>query len=134
VLSCSLNDRGSIDFRAEILDESGTPTSEADGHSYKRLLCIAFDIAVFSTYLDERFLHCVFHDGVFESLDDRKKYCLLNEVRARCDAGLQQIITVIDSGLPLDEGGKRFEFSPEEVIRLLHDQGQEGRLFRMSAW
>lgn len=134
VLSCSLNNEGNIEFRAEILNEAGTATSEDDGHTYKKLLCIAFDVAVFSSYLDARFLHFVFHDGVFESLDDRKKHCLLDEVRKRCDAGLQQIITVIDSDLPTDATGKRLEFASGEVVRLLHDQGEEGRLFRMSAW
>ncbi len=134
VLSSSLNKDGNIEFQAEILDEAGTTTSADDGHTYRKLLCVAFDIAVFSAYLDEKFLHFVFHDGVFESLDDRKKRCLLNELRERCDSGLQQIITVIASDLPLDEHGARLEFSEHEVIRLLHDEGDQGRLFRMQAW
>ncbi|MCK5804934.1 MAG: DUF2326 domain-containing protein [Lentisphaeria bacterium] len=134
VLSCSLNNEGNIEFRSEILNESGTATSEDDGHTYKKLLCIAFDVAVFSTYLEHKFLHFVFHDGAFESLDDRKKFCLLAELRKRCDSGLQQIITVIDSDLPVDADGNRLNFSPEEIVRLLHDQGEDGRLFRLSAW
>jgi uncharacterized protein YydD (DUF2326 family) len=134
VLSCSLNKEGNIEFQAEILDESGTATSADDGHTYRKLLCVAFDIAVFSAYLDEKFLHFVFHDGVFESLDDRKKRCLLRELRKRCGEGLQQIISVIDSDLPLDENGNRVEFSADEVIRVLHDQGEDGRLFRMGTW
>ena len=102
--------------------------------TYRKLLCVAFDIAVFSAYLKERFLHFVFHDGVFESLDDRKKHCLLDELQKRCEDGLQQIITVIDSDLPMDENGERLEFAEHETLRLLHDQGDEGRLFRMPAW
>ncbi|MFN9638366.1 MAG: DUF2326 domain-containing protein [Synechococcaceae cyanobacterium] len=134
VLSCCLNREGNIEFRAEILDEAGTATSADDGHTYRKLLCVAFDIAVFSAYLQDSFIHFVFHDGIFESLDDRKKRCLLHEIRERADAGLQQIITVIDSDLPLLEDGSRMEFDKSEVVRLLHDQGDEGRLFRMSSW
>lgn len=134
VLSCSLNKEGNIEFQAEILDEAGTATSADDGHTYRKLLCVAFDIAVFSAYLQDSFIHFVFHDGVFESLDDRKKRCLLHEIRERASAGLQQIITVIDSDLPLLEDGSRMTFDESEIIRLLHDQGDDGRLFRMAAW
>lgn len=134
VLSCALNKEGNIEFQAEILDESGTATSADDGHTYRKLLCVAFDVAVFSAYLEDAFIHFVFHDGVFESLDDRKKRCLLDELRARGEAGLQQIITVIDSDLPLQEDGTRMTFDEHEIVRLLHDQGDDGRLFRMPAW
>jgi uncharacterized protein YydD (DUF2326 family) len=134
VLSCRINDEGNIEFAAEILDESGTTTSADMGHTYKKLLCVAFDIAVFSAFQNERFLHFVYHDGVFESLDDRKKICLLDEIRKRCDAGLQQVITVISSDLPIDADGKRLTFRETEIVRLLHDQGDAGRLFRMPAW
>lgn len=134
VLSCAINKEGNIEFQAEILDDSGTATSADDGHTYRKLLCVAFDVAVFSAYLQETFIHFVFHDGVFESLDDRKKRCLLDELRARSEAGLQQIITVIDSDLPLEEDGNRMTFDDEEVVRLLHDQGDDGRLFRMPPW
>jgi uncharacterized protein YydD (DUF2326 family) len=134
VLSCALNKEGNIEFRAEILDEAGTTTSADDGHTYRKLLCVAFDVAVFSSYLQDEFIHFVFHDGVFESLDDRKKRCLLDELRARSKDGLQQIITVIDSDLPLLEDGSRMTFEENEIVRLLHDQGDGGRLFRMAAW
>ena len=55
-------------------------------------------------------------------------------MRERADVGLQQIITVIDSDLPLLEDGSRMAFDKSEVVRLLHDQGDEGRLFRMASW
>ncbi len=134
VLSCTLNREGNIEFQAEILDETGTATSADDGHTYRKLLCVAFDLAVFVTYLNESFIHFVFHDGVFESLDDRKKRCLLKEMRRLCSEGLQQIITVIDSDLPVDEHGHRVKFAESEIVRLLHDQGDGGRLFRIPAW
>ena len=134
VLSSSLNKKGNIEFQTEILNESGTATSADDGHTYKKLLCVAFDVAIFSAYLKQQFLRFVFHDGVFEGLDNRKKSCLLDELRKRCNEGLQQIITVIDSDLPVNDGGNQLQFSNKEIVRLLHDQGKEGRLFRIATW
>jgi len=45
---------GHLDFRAELLDDAGNATSADRGHSYKKLLCIAFDLAVLRAHLDER--------------------------------------------------------------------------------
>lgn len=55
------------------LDESGNATSADLGHAYRKLLCIAFDLAVLRAHLDDEFPRFVYHDGVLESLDDRKK-------------------------------------------------------------
>lgn len=134
LLSTRVNSEGNVEFSAEILNSSGMATSADDGHTYKKLLCIAFDMALFTSYLHEEFIHFVYHDGVFESLDDRKKIKLLEEIRAKCDAGLQQIITLIDSDLPLNSSGQRLAFPSHEIIRLLHDEGSSGRLFRMEQW
>jgi len=73
LLSVSPNKEGHLEFKAEILDESGNATSADLGHTYRKLLCIAFDFAVLRAHLDAKFPRFVFHDGVFESLDDRKK-------------------------------------------------------------
>lgn len=134
LLSTRVNGEGNVEFSAEIVDGSGVATSADHGHTYKKLLCIAFDMALFSSYLDEQFVHFVYHDGVLESLDDRKKVKLLHEIRAKCDAGLQQIITLIDSDLPVDHLGRRMQFATGEIIKVLHDEGPEGRLFRMDSW
>ena len=73
LLSVSPNQHGHLEFRAEIMDEAGNATSAGMGHTYRKLLCIAFDMAVFRAHLDEKYPKFVYHDGVFESLDDRKK-------------------------------------------------------------
>jgi len=46
LLSVSPNLVGNLEFKAEILDESGNATSADHGHTYRKLLCIAFDLAV----------------------------------------------------------------------------------------
>ncbi len=134
VISSELNKEDHIVFSAEILDDSGVATSADLGYTFKKLLCIAFDIAVFRSYLDQSFVRFVFHDGALESLDDRKKLCLIDTIRASCNDGLQQIVTLIDSDLPVDSTGRRVEFEDEEIVRLLHDEGSDGRLFRMERW
>ena len=134
ILSVSVNREGHLDFDAEILDESGKTTSASLGHTYQKLLCIAFDLAVLRAHLDENFPRFVFHDGIFESLDDRKKNNLITVIRNYADLGIQPIVTLIDSDLPQQSKGESPVFLPEDVIKFLHDDGAEGRLFNMPAW
>jgi uncharacterized protein YydD (DUF2326 family) len=134
LLSVSPNQAGHLDFRAEILDESGNATSADLGHTYRKLLCIAFDLAVLRAHLDDKFPRFVYHDGVFESLDDRKKENLLTVIRRYAELGLQPIITLIDSDLPARAGDEEPVFSPDEIVVTLHDENEQGRLFKMKAW
>jgi uncharacterized protein YydD (DUF2326 family) len=87
-------------------------------------------------HLDDRFPRFVYHDGVFESLDDRKKENLLEVIRRYADLGIQPVITLIDSDLPArgdgDDDGLVFDES--EIVLTLHDENEQGRLFRMRSW
>ena len=134
LLSVSPNQVGHLGFRAEILDESGNATSADLGHTYRKLLCIAFDLAILRAHLDDKFPRFVYHDGVFESLDDRKKENLLTVIRRYAELGLQPIITLIDSDLPVRAVDEVPVFSTDEVVITLHDEGEQGRLFKMKAW
>ena len=133
LLSVSVNQHGHLDFRAELLDEAGNATSADRGHSYMMLLCIAFDLAVLRAHLDDQFPRFAYHDGVFESLDDRKKENLLVVIRRYTALGIQSIITLIDSDLP-QRATPEPVFTPDEIVLLLHDEGESGRLFRMRRW
>jgi len=134
LLSVSPNQLGHLEFRAEILDESGNATSADLGHTYKKLLCIAFDLAILRAHLHNKFPRFVYHDGVFESLDDRKKENLLAVIRRYVELGLQPIITLIDSDLPARAADDEPVFSSDEVVIALHDEDEQGRLFKMKAW
>lgn len=134
LLSVSPNQAGHLEFRAEILDESGNATSADLGHTYRKLLCIAFDLAVLRAHLDDKFPRFVYHDGVFESLDDRKKENLLIIIRRYAELGLQPIVTLIDSDLPARSADDQPVFSPDEIVARLHDEGAQGRLFKTKAW
>jgi uncharacterized protein YydD (DUF2326 family) len=134
LLSVAPNKAGHLEFKAEILDESGNTTSADLGHTYRKLLCIAFDLALLRAYLDSKFPRFVFHDGVFESLDDRKKVNLLAVIRRFADLGIQPIITLIDSDLPIGDVIDEPLFHQSEIVLRLNDESDQGRLFKMSAW
>jgi uncharacterized protein YydD (DUF2326 family) len=134
LLSVSPNQQGHLEFKAEILDESGNSTSADSGHSYRKLLCIAFDLAVLRAHISEKFPRFVYHDGVFESLDDRKKENLLAVIRQYAELGIQSIITLIDSELPVRPEKEGAVFAQNEIILTLHDESDQGRLFKMKEW
>lgn len=133
LLSVSPNKDGHLEFKAEILDETGNATSADLGHTYRKLLCIAFDLAVLRAHMDRKFPRFVYHDGVFESLDHRKKENLLAVIRRYAELGLQPVITLIDSDLPTQDKDAHL-FEAEEIILTLHDEGVQGRLFKMETW
>jgi uncharacterized protein YydD (DUF2326 family) len=91
-------------------------------------------MAVLRANLEKRAPRFVYHDGVFESLDDRKKLNLLAVMREYASFGLQFVITLIDSELPAPAKGDESIFADEEIVLRLHDEGPEGRLFKMAAW
>lgn len=135
LLSVTVNQQGNLDFGADILDESGKATSAGLGHTYRKLLCMAFDLAVLRAHLDTKFPRFVYHDGAFESLDDRKKSKLIEVSRQYADLGIQHIITVIDSDLPdITEASGGAIFAEREIVLRLHDEDEQGRLFRMRGW
>ncbi len=133
LLSVSPNNLGHLEFKADILDESGIATSAGLGHTYRKLLCIAFDLALLRAYIGMKFPRFVYHDGVFESLDDRKKENLLSVIRRYASLGLQPIISLIDSDLP-SRSAENNVFDDSEIVLILHDEDETGRLFKMKTW
>lgn len=134
LLSVTPNNLGHLEFKAEILDEAGNATSADLGHTYHKLLCIAFDLAVLRAHLGYKFPRFVYHDGVFESLDDRKKEKLIEVIRQHADLGIQPIITLIDSDLPTRNENDGPVFNSNEIVLTLHDENDQGLLFKMKAW
>ena len=130
ILSVTLNGEGNLDFRTDFVDGNEMSTNEADGTSYKKLLCVAFDLAMVRAHLGGAFPRFVFHDGVFELLDPRPKQNLLNVIRKHADLGIQSIITVMDFDLP----GAAEGIDANDIVLRLHDDGPDGRLFHFDSW
>lgn len=125
------NSDGNLEFKIGLKDQ----TSVNDGFSYTRTLSAIFDITLLLIHSNDSFYKFSYHDGLFESLDDRVKFKLIDKMREISEShGLQFIISVLDSDIPISETGERIYFSSNEVIRELHDEGNSGRLFRMPAF
>jgi len=132
LIEVTTNTNGHLEFQVYILNSEGKATSASKGHTYKKLLCIAFDLAVIKAHFDDSFPRFVYHDGIFESLDDRKKESLLQIIREFSNEGVQYIATSIDSDLPALPEDQ--QISKTETIVNLHDEGDDGRLFKMPSW
>ena len=92
-------------------DQEGQASSQAEGTSYKKLLCALFDIAILRTYADKAFYHFVYHDGIFEGLDNRKRSMLLDVLREMATRyHVQYILSVIDADLPRNENDQKIPF------------------------
>lgn len=127
------NKEGNLDFDTQFVkEEIDETTSEAEGHTYKKFLCMAFDLVLLKTYYQDNFYHFVYHDGALEQLDNRKKLKFIQLVRKYCHQfHIQYIFSLIDSDLPRDVDDRKIDFSEGEIIRKLHDDGDDGRLFKM---
>lgn len=131
LISISQNKEGNLDFKEEILDTKGNETSESDGHTYKKLLCMAFDLAVNQVYIKNNYTHFIYHDGFLEKLDNRKKEKFIKLLRKMSRNKFQYIGTLIDSELA---NGDKSIFEDNEIILTLHDDGNNGLLFKIPTW
>lgn len=133
-LDIFLNKEGHLEFEAQLRDKKNVPSSAAEGTTYKKLMCVAFDMALLKANLGKKYPQFVYHDGIFETLDDRKKFELLKVIREYTNLGIQSIITTIDSDLPDKSLFSEQLFTKEEVVLLLHDESDSGKIFKMPAW
>jgi uncharacterized protein YydD (DUF2326 family) len=130
-----VNSSNNFDYRIglSLPGQAGKTSSLSDGTSYRKLICALFDLALLKVYQDTSFFHFVYHDGIFEALDDRKKLALLSVIREQIESKkLQYILTLIDSDTPRDSEQKRIQFGDDEIVLHLHDEGIDGRLFKMA--
>ncbi|MFH0733364.1 MAG: DUF2326 domain-containing protein [bacterium] len=128
LISLKINTQGNIEYYAEYQNAAALlNTSEAQGTTYKKLLCVAFDLSLLINYSDNSFYNFVYHDGVLEGLDNRIKIRYIHMVKELCiKYDLQYIITLIDSDLPNEELDI---FSKNEVCLALNDKDDSGKLF-----
>jgi uncharacterized protein YydD (DUF2326 family) len=130
-----VNNNNNFDYQIglQFVGQLAATSSLSEGASYKKLVCVLFDLALLKVYEESPFFHFVYHDGVFEALDDRKKLALLSVIRDQmANKKTQYILTLIDSDMPRDPDGNKVEFGDDEIVLRLHDDGNEGRLFKMA--
>ena len=105
-------------------------TAKDEGNTYKKILCIVFDLSILTTYNEESYYRFVYHDDVLSQQDNGIKTRFLELVYGlvdKCD--LQYILSVIKSDLPTNENGSLIDFSEEEIVLRLHDKDPSGTLF-----
>lgn len=130
-----MNQYGNIDpkYNADPPKTETGQSSQAEGNTYKRFLCILFDLAVLKAYCEKPFFRFVYHDGILETMDERKKIALLKLLGEFCvETNVQSIFSVIQAEMPEDSEGKRLEFKPDQIVRELSDVGVNGRLFSLA--
>ena len=125
------NKTGNVEFFTDVApDEKAEATAEGYGNTYYKMLCVAFDLAVLATYSQQNFFRFVYHDGVFEGLDNRKKELFVKVARNYChNYGLQYIFSSIEDDIPqtIMSG-----FTDDERFLTLSDQDDRGKLFGFS--
>ena len=131
LISIQQNKQGNIEYSADYQNPADLlTTSEAQGTTYKKLLCMAFDLALLIHYRNRSFFRFAYHDGILEGLDDRIKIRLLNKVKTICEEyDLQYILSLIDSDIPIDEKGEKYQFNADEICLELNDRNDSGKLF-----
>lgn len=126
-ISIKINQAGNVEFDSTILDYDLTETEQSEGYSYKKILCVAFDLSVLINHMGDSFYRVVYHDGSLESLDPRKQkqyIDLINELTNKYN--LQYIFTSLESDLPKD---KKFKIKDNIILTLTDASDDSGRLF-----
>ena len=131
LLYVNTNKQSNVEFMTEVApDDEAQATAEGMGNTYKKMLCVAFDLAVLATYSDREFFRFVYHDGVLEGLDNRKKELFLQIAREYCNRyGIQYIFSTIEDDIPQ---GLLDSFSVTEKCLELNDRDDSGKLFGFS--
>jgi len=122
---------GNVEFDVETQNlNDGNVTAEDKGNTYMKMLCATFDLSVLITYSSHSFFRFVYHDGVMEGLDNRKKELFINKVRDICNRyGIQYIFSSIEDDMPENILA---EFTDEEKCLILSDEDEKGKLFGFS--
>ncbi|MFV8333230.1 DUF2326 domain-containing protein [Flavobacterium sp. GSP14] len=128
LISLKLNNQGNVEFNADYQNKIDLlKTSESQGTTYKKLLCVAFDLSLLVNFSDNSFYKFVYHDGVLEGLDDRIKIRYITLVKEFCEKyDLQYIVTLIDSDLPKDMPDL---IEDNDICLRLNDKDNNGKLF-----
>lgn len=130
LLSISQNTNGNVEFSSEIYDYNNALTAQGDGHSYKKILCACFDLALSVNYSKKSFLKFIFHDGCLETLDPRKQKKYLDLIQNLCDKyNIQYILTLIESDIPTISGKKYILPSNCNIAVELSDEDDTTNLF-----
>lgn len=133
ILATSVNGQGNVEYTADYIDEvNKLVTAKSGGYTYYKILCACFDMAILSHYSSRSFCKTVYHDGVLECLEQRKRRKYIDVVRELSNSSnVQYIMTAIQDDVPVVNGQSYFK--DEEIALILDDrESSEGKLFEFS--
>lgn len=130
IIKVEQNKNGFLDFDA-YFESEGTKNEKGKGSSYRRLLCIAFDMAIARFYSEAKHPSLfIYHDGIFEGLDLNPKNNLIEIIREYSNYGIQHFITLLSYEMTNDN----FISETECLLKLNDAEDNSGRLFKMETW
>lgn len=132
-ISWSINNNNNVDFKPPVIrtkDHLSKDTAKDEGRTYRKILCVVFDLAILVAYNVESYFRFVYHDDVLSQQDNGIKLRLLNLIQnITSQFDIQYILSVIKSDLPSDENDSVVYFTKEEVVLELNDRDESGTLF-----
>lgn len=128
IISISKNSNNNVEYGYRVGE-----TKKGDGNTYRKMLCVAFDLAILAEYSNESYFKFVYHDDVFSNQENKIRIRLLNLIKEYCTKyNIQYILSIIKDDLPRDENNNPIMFTDEEIIMELHDKDNSGKLFKTS--
>ena len=133
-ISWYLNSLNNIEFPPpKVQDGLNRVTAKDEGATYKKLLCVAFDLAILTSYNHQSFFRFIYHDDVLSTQDNGIKLRLLELINKLLrEFNIQYILSVIKSDLPIEENESIIYFKEDEIVLKLNDKNEEGTLFGFS--
>ncbi|WP_313098758.1 DUF2326 domain-containing protein [Epilithonimonas sp.] len=132
-ISWFINSNNNVDFKPPAIktkDGLSKDTAKDEGRTYKKILCIVFDLAVLVVYNVESYFRFVYHDDVLSQQDNGIKVRLLSLIRTVTKThDIQYILSVIKSDLPTDKDDNPIYFDNSDIVLELNDKDESGTLF-----
>lgn len=128
IISISKNSNNNVEYGYRVGE-----TKKGDGNTYRKMLCVAFDLAILAEYSSESYFKFVYHDDVFSNQENKIRIRLLNLIIEYCTKyNIQYILSIIKDDLPRDDKDNSIVFTDDEIIMELHDKDNTGKLFMTS--
>ncbi|MCX8473774.1 MAG: DUF2326 domain-containing protein [Sediminibacterium sp.] len=128
IISIYKNANNNIEYKYNV-DE----TKKGDGNTFRKMLCVAFDLAILAEYSNESYFKFVYHDDVFSNQENKIRIRLLSLIKGYCTKyNIQYILSIIKDDLPRDENDNPILFFDDEIVMELHDKDNTGKLFKTS--
>jgi len=132
-ISWNINTNNNVEFippKVQSKNKIKKETIQDEGTTYKKMLCVAFDLAILCAYNAESYFRFVYHDDVLSQQDNGIKNRLLKLIYQNSERyNLQYLLSVIKSDLPVDDEEQIKYFDDKLIVLRLHDKDETGTLF-----